>query len=385
MDGADVVDLPRAAPARVLALGAYLKNRAALLDGARAWLSPAHGDLGTPAACAALDASAEALLERAGGRVDAVAHDLHPDFPSSRLAAAIAQRLGVPAVAVQHHHAHLAVVQAERGFAGPTVGLALDGVGLGSDGDAWGGELLAVDGASWQRVAHLPALSLPGGDVAAREPWRMAAAALHAFGRTDAIEPRLAPVVGAGAARVVRQMLERGVNCPRTTAAGRWFDAVAALLDYSVRQSHEAEAAVALERAATAWLADHPDAGAPAGAALDLRDWLPALVDAADADGDMGRAAALFHLGLAQALADAAARAARERGVRSVALAGGCFFNRLLADRVPALLRAQGLDAALPRAAGCGDAGIALGQAWVAAHVLARSRGAAGALAVMED
>lgn len=378
------IELPRPAPARVLALGAFLKNRAALLDGARLWLSPVHGDLGMPAACAALEASAQALLQTAGGRVDAVAHDLHPDFPSTRLAAVLAERLQVPAIAVQHHHAHAAVVQAERGLAGPLIALALDGVGLGTDGSAWGGEMLWVDGARWRRLDHLPALALPGGDAAARAPWRMAAAALHAFGRAEAIEPRLAQAAGATAARVVRQMLERGLNCPRSTAAGRWFDAVAGLLGLSVVQREEAEAAVALEGAAAAWLTAHPQAAAPPGATLDLLAWLPAAIDAADADGDTGRAAAAFHLGLAQALADAAARAARARGVATVVLGGGCFYNRLLAERVPALLAAHGLPAVLPRAVGCGDAGLAVGQAWVAAQVLAASAVRAPALAVAE-
>jgi len=405
------IDLPRRAPARVLALGAFLKNTACLLDGDSASLSAVHGDLGTPAACTALEASARMLLDRAHGPIDAVAHDLHPDFFSSRFAVALAQQLGVPALAVQHHHAHVAVVQAEQGLSGPLLGLALDGVGLGSDGGAWGGELLRVDGARWQRLAHLPALALPGGDVAAREPWRMAAAALHAFGRTDAIEPRFAPVVGPQAAQLVRRMLERGLNCPATTAAGRWFDAAAGWLALSVTQTVEAEAAIALERAATAWLADHPDEQAPPGATLALADWLPAVLD----DADVGRAAARFHLGLAAALADAAAHAAQMhaaqmhdvqmhdvqmhdvqmhdvqmhdvqmhdvqmhdvqmhdvpvQGATQVALAGGCFFNRLLAERMSALLRERGLRALLPRSLGCGDAGLALGQAWVAAHAL---------------
>ena len=366
------IALPRRAPARVLALGAFLKSTACLLDGDVAWLSPLHGDLGTPAACAALEASARVLLARAAGRIDALAHDLHPDFFSTRLAAALARRLGVPPLAVQHHHAHLAVVQAEQGLRTPLVGWALDGVGLGSDGTAWGGELLWADGARWQRLAHLPALMLAGGDVAAREPWRLAAAALHAFGRTDAIEPRFAPVVGVAAAQVVRRMLERSLNCPGTTAAGRWFDAAAGWLSLSVRQGVEAEAAIALERAATAWLGEPRDeeraAQAPRGATLAFADWLPAVLD----DADIGRAAARFHLGLAVALADAAAQAAQARAIGQVALAGGCFFNRLLAERVPALLRARGLHALLPRAVGCGDAGLALGQAWVAAHALQR-------------
>ena len=168
--------LPTAAPARVLACGAFLKNRALRLDGARfAWSAP-HGDLGEPDACAALDASVETLL--AHGGIDAVAHDLHPDFHSTRLALALAERLGVPAVGVQHHHAHIAAVIAEHGLAEPVIGIALDGVGLGTDGQAWGGELLWVDGGAgahrWERVAHLQPLALPGGDVAAREPWRLA-------------------------------------------------------------------------------------------------------------------------------------------------------------------------------------------------------------------
>lgn len=369
MDAALDFRLPRPAPARVLALGAYLKNTACLLDGAAARVSALHGDLGTPEACAALEASAEALLARAGGRIDAVAHDLHPDFASSHVAAALARRLGVPALAVQHHHAHLAAVQAEHGLAGPLVGWALDGVGFGSDGTSWGGELLRVDGAQWQRLAHLPPLALPGGDVAAREPWRMAAAALHAFGRADAIVPRFAGAVGEPAARVVRQMLDRDLNCPRSSAAGRWFDAVAGLLGFGIRQAAEAEAAIALERAATAWLAAHADEPAPAGASLDFGRWLPALL----ADTDASRAAARFHLGLAQALADAAAAAAPAHGAAQVLLGGGCFFNRLLAERVPALLRARGLQALLPRSFSCGDAGLALGQAWVAAHQTSRA------------
>ena len=145
--------LPRSAPARVLAVGAWLKNTACLLDGTTVHWSPLHGDLGTPEACLALDASVQALLGQAGWRVDAVAHDLHPDFESTRLAVAVAERLAVPAIAVQHHHAHVGVVQAERGSVAPAIGLALDGVGLGQDGTAWGGELLQVAGARWLMLA----------------------------------------------------------------------------------------------------------------------------------------------------------------------------------------------------------------------------------------
>lgn len=357
--------LPRAVPARVLAVGAWLKNRACLLDGTRVHWSTPHGDLGTPEACMALDASMHDLLAIAGSHIDAVAHDLHPDFESTRLAIALAERLQVPAIAVQHHHAHVGVVQAEQGSMAPVIGLALDGVGLGADGTAWGGELLRVAGASWERVGHLASLALPGGDIAAREPWRMAAALLHALGRGDEIVPRLAPAVGVRLAAGVKMLLERRINCPVTTSTGRWFDAMAGLLGLSVRQAQEAEAAIALERAAAAWLEKHD----PPTFAIDGLDLL-ALASACLARIDAGEAAALFHSGLADALARSAAGAARMAGTRTVVLGGGCFYNRLLTRRLVDALAAAGLDVQQATACGPGDAGLALGQAWIAAHTV---------------
>lgn len=366
--------------AAVLACGAWLKNAACLLDrrGLAHW-SSVHGDLSDPAACAALEASARALLRQHAGRghapVRAVAHDLHPDFFSTRFAAELAHALDVPAIGVQHHHAHIAAVVAEHRIDGPVIGLALDGVGLGVDGTAWGGELLWVHGASWQRLGHLQTLALPGGDRAAREPWRMAASALHALGRGGEIVPRFAPAVGEATARGVRQMLERGLNCPPTSSAGRWFDAAAAALALSVRQTDEAQAAIALEAAASRWLAAHPDAGPLAGATIDRRNGLDlgglfaALLDVPGERVDA--AAAGFHLALADALAHWTAQAAREHGTRTVCLGGGCFFNRVLRERVSERLRASGLAVHLPGGHGCGDAGLALGQAWVAAQQLA--------------
>ena len=365
--------LPRPAPARVLACGAFLKNSACRLDGTRlAWSAP-HGDLGDAAACRALDASAETLLAR--GAVDAIAHDLHPDFHSTRLAAGLAERLDVPAVAVQHHHAHIAAVIAEHGLGEPVIGIALDGVGLGSDAQAWGGELLWVDGGTaahrWQRLAHLQPLALPGGDVAAREPWRMAAAVLHALGRGHEIEARFAAAVGAQAARLIQTMLQRGLNCPQTTSAGRWFDAAAGALGLSVKQSAEAEAAIALERLATQGLVGAGDI-VPFDTGLDLRVAVAGLFEIAPADAAArARGALHFHLALADGLAAAAAAAAQQHDVNLVVLGGGCFMNRVLGERLAARLQRLGLAVQAPRQVSCGDAGLALGQAWVAACTLA--------------
>jgi hydrogenase maturation protein HypF len=366
----------------VLAVGAWLKNAACLVLDGRAHWSPVHGDLSDPVACEALERSLQVLLaqaEAAGAPVRAIAHDLHPDFFSTQLAVQLAATIGVPAIGVQHHHAHIAAVVAEHGIEGPVIGLALDGVGLGTDGQAWGGELIWMHGAQWQRLGHLTPLALPGGDRAAREPWRMAASALHALGRGDEIPSRFGSQVGMAVAAGVRQMLIKNLNCPQTSSTGRWFDGAAGALGLSVRQTDEAEAAIALEAAAARCLALHPDTAALPGAVidaqnrLDLRGLMPALFDAT-ADG-VDTAAAGFHLALADALADWATRSALDRGCRDVCLGGGCFFNRILRERVTERLQAASLQAASLRVhrpidKGCGDAGLALGQAWVAAQQL---------------
>ena len=323
----------------VLACGAWLKNAACLLEDGQPQWSPLHGDLGDPAACVALERSLDTLLAQSGVPLQAVAHDLHPDFHSSRLAVALAERLDVPAVGVQHHHAHIAAVMAEHGLTEPVVGLALDGVGLGTDGLAWGGELLWVAPGDWRRLGHLWPLRLAGGDTAAR---------------------------------TVARMLDTGLNSPPTTSTGRWFDAAAGALGLSVRQSHEAEAAIALETAAKRWCAQHGepslDVDAPAACSeqLDLRPLVATLFDTpADA---VDAAAARFHFELADALARWALEAARATGVDTVCLGGGCFMNALLTRRVTLRLQRRGLRVLRPQSTSCGDAGLAWGQAWAVAQ-----------------
>jgi hydrogenase maturation protein HypF len=363
---------------RVIATGAYLKNRAALWQGGRRTMSALHGDLSTPQACVALEDSVHALLQAADGRIDAVAYDLHPDFHSTRVALALAAELGVPALAVQHHLAHIGVALAEAGRADeaavpPTeavIGIALDGVGLGDDGTAWGGEVLRVQAGQAQRVAHLQPLGLPGGDRAAQQPWRMAAAALHAMGRSHEISPRFAPRVGQAAAEGVAGLLQRRLNCPVTTSAGRWFDAAAAALGLCDVQHDEAQAAMALEALAATVPAQDITAALPMPhGVIDLRPLLAELFELADA-GQAAVGARRFHDSLADSLALAAIAAAQDAAARTVVLGGGCFFNRLLTQRLCARLAAAGLCVLQPQAVSVGDAGLALGQAWVAAQRL---------------
>ncbi|MCT8960692.1 carbamoyltransferase HypF [Pseudomonas veronii] len=354
----------------VLACGAWLKNTACLLQGDQVLWSPLHGDLGDPQSCLDLAASLDVLLACAEVTPQAIAHDLHPDFYSSQLAVTLAEKLNVPAVAVQHHHAHIAALMAEHGLDGPVLGLALDGVGLGSDGAAWGGELLWVASDAWRRLGYLLPLPLPGGDVAAREPWRLAAAALHLLGRDDEILRRLGPLVGEQSANTVAQMLARNLNCPPSSGAGRWFDAAAGILGISVRQQFEAEAAIALERLAAEYLATHAEPVIDglwhlrADGVLDLLPLLTRLFELADS-ARSAEGAALFHLTLAAALAD---WIEHQSTTLPVLLGGGCFANRLLSARLTQRLSARGLPVFSAQAVSCGDAGLALGQAWVAAH-----------------
>jgi len=370
---ASMLMLPAAAPHAALALGACPKeNAACALDGARARWSPLHGDLRDAPNAAALDASVHALLD-AGPRPAVIAHDLQPGGHGTRLAYALADSLGVPALGVQHHHAHLAVVAAEHGLAEPVVGWALDGAGLGTDGTAWGGELLWLDdprrSMRWKRICHLPALPLPGGDAAVREPWRMAAAVLHTLGRGDEIVPRLSPDVGVAAAVAVQRTLACDPHAPTTTAAGRWFDAAAAALGVHRGVQADAQAALALENEAAGWLAGHSTPPPlDRHGSLDLAPLVASLFDVPQWRRASG--AARFHVSLAAALANAAAAAAEAHGVRTVVLGGGCFSNRILATRVTERLEAAGLRVRRPAHAGCGDAGLALGQAWVASWSL---------------
>ncbi|MCQ9375425.1 carbamoyltransferase HypF [Methyloversatilis sp. XJ19-13] len=358
----------------VLAVGAWLKNAACLFEDGRAVWSPMHGDLGDPQACVALDRSLDTLLAQATSPVAAIAHDLHPDFYSTQRAVALADRLGVPAIGVQHHHAHIAAVMAEHGLTEPVVGLALDGVGLGTDGVAWGGELLWVAPGEWRRLGHLWPLRLAGGDVAAREPWRMAAAAMQTLGRGADIEARYTAAVGAQAARTVARMLDTGLNSAPTTSTGRWFDAAAGALGVSVRQSHEAEAAIALESAAKRWFAAHGEptldsvVEVAGDSMLDLRPLLARLLDWPDGENRCDEAAAWFHVALADGLAQWAIAAAQATQVDTVCLGGGCFMNALLTRRVTLRLQSRGLRVLRPQATSCGDAGLALGQAWAVAQ-----------------
>jgi hydrogenase maturation protein HypF len=385
----------------VLALGGHLKAALAVGGEGRFVLGQHLGDLDNSAALAGFDAAARELPVLAGVRPARLACDAHPDYASSLRAAG----LGQPVQRVQHHHAHVATVMAEHGLGGDLLGVAFDGAGLGSDGALWGGEFLLASRQRFRRVAWLRPFPLPGGEQAAREPRRAALGLLYARFGPDLSAFDLPPLRAFSPAerRALLSAVERGINAPLTSSVGRLFDAVAALLGLCQRMSFEGQAALALQTAAEAappqapyplpLVGMDPDfsiipahAGIQHPVQLDvtaqggdeerglIADWQPWL-DALLADLAAGMSTPLiagrFHATLAALIVSVA----RRLGARRVALAGGCFQNRLLLELTAARLADVGVAVFWPQQVPPGDGGLALGQAAVcAAQVPAAAR-----------
>lgn len=353
------IRLPSAGPS-VLALGGYLKNTICLTREDRAYLAPHIGSLDNAQTCLALEEAVDHWQQILRITPERIACDRHPDFPSSRLAATIATERGLPCMAIQHHHAHIAAVMAEHGLRQPLLGLALDGVGLGADGGIWGGELLRVDGAEFMRLGHLRLLPLPGGDRAAREPWRLAAAVLHLLGRGAELADRF----GSKAA-LIQQMLERRLNTPETSSAGRLFDAAAGLLGVREICAYEGQAAMELEALAQGYGATAVRVDGFRLSAAGILDLLPTLAWLANGV-EPAAGAAVFHATLVEALSAWLDWAGELSGIRQVALGGGCFLNRLLSSQLQSRLKATGWQVFTARLAPPNDGGLSLGQAWAA-------------------
>jgi hydrogenase maturation protein HypF len=361
----------------VLGVGAHLKNAVALSVGRQVFISQHIGDLETAEAMAAFERVIADLTRLYEAAPVAIAHDMHPDYLSTRWAEDQAQRGSTARlVAVQHHHAHLAACLADNAATAPALGVTWDGTGYGPDGTVWGGEFLLGDATGYRRVAHLRPFRLPGGEAAIHEPRRVALALLwEMFGEAALERDDLAPVRSFSVAErgVLGRMLERGVNTPLTSSVGRLFDGVAALIGLYQRVSYEGEAAMALEFIADPAVAEaYPLPGMPtppgsgATAADVWLDWEPLLRQALDDvrhGVPAGVVAARFH----NALVEAIVATAQYVGEAHVALSGGCFQNRWLLERAAARLRASGFEVLLHRQMPPNDGCISLGQVMVAA------------------
>jgi hydrogenase maturation protein HypF len=356
---------PLALPVRprrpILALGAELKSTVAVTVGADVVASHHIGDLEHLATYQSFLQAIDHLGRLYDVVPEVVAHDLHPEYLSSKLA----DELGLPAIGVQHHHAHIASCLTEHGRIGPVLGLAFDGLGYGTDGTLWGGELLVADLAGFERVGHLAPVTMPGGVAAIREPWRMAVAWAQQAGVDDPFDdPRRSAVRDLAARR----------SGPVTSSMGRLFDAVAALVGLRPAVTYEGQAAIELEALAR----PVPRREVPAlpvaverdGAGVLVIDPAP-LVAAVVAAIARGTAPALVAAGFHEAIGEAAARAAvdlaREHGLATVALSGGVFQNQRLASVVEEALVIAGLEVLVHRTVPPNDGGISIGQAAVAA------------------
>ncbi len=358
----DPIDLGADGP-NVIAAGADLKNTITITRGREAFISQHIGDLDDRETIRFRDETIRHLLRILEVEPECAVCDLHPDFVSTRSAEAS----GLPVVVVQHHVAHVAAVAAEKRWSGPLLGVALDGQGFGTNGAPWGGELIALDGARWARVGSLEPLALAGGDKAAREPWRMGVAMLERLGRLEDVA-RVFPDA-PDAARLAEAM-RRGARFARTTSCGRLFDAAAALAGVRLAQRYEGQAAMELE-ALVETPRVLPDGWIVADGRLDLAPLMRSMLD----NRLQGREAAeAFHGTLIAGLAEWIGEAARERGIRRIALGGGCLANRVLAEGLVGALIAAGLDPALPREAPVNDGGVSFGQA-AFAHARARAGG----------
>ncbi len=358
--------LPVPARRHVLAVGAELKSTVAVAKGTAVVASHHIGDLEHLPAYRSFVQAIDHLCHIAGVHPELVVHDLHPEYLSTKFAL----DLDLPDLAVQHHHAHIASCLAEHAHAGPVLGIAFDGLGMGPDGTLWGGEFLVADLHGFRRVGHLRAVPLPGGNRAIREPWRMGLVwSREALGAAEAGR------YGAGVDErwpAVMALMERP-ETPSTTSAGRLFDAVGALLGLRPRVTYEAQAAIELEACSAGVpldaVAPYPFETASTGGllVLDPRPLIAKAVAERDAGTPVALVSAGFHAGLGQAAATAAAELARAEGLDTVALSGGVFQNARLTEIVDGQLRAQGLTVLVHQRVPPNDGGISIGQAAIAA------------------
>lgn len=363
-----------------LAVGGDLKNVCCLAEGRRAWLSAHIGDMDDLSTLAGFDRAERQLEEITGVRPRQLAADAHPGYRSTGWARRNAR--GRPVHRVQHHHAHTTAAMAEHGLDGraPVLGVAFDGTGYGDDGAVWGGEFLVADYGGYERFAHLAYVPLPGGDATVHRPYRMALSQLHAAGLPW--DPEL-PCTGACSPperRTLAAQLADDLHCAPTSSMGRLFDAVSSLTGICHRAHYEAQAAMQLEAAASAWDADAGGERTEADYRFELTWDGPGPMTADPARllaavvGDLRRAvpagliAARFQRAVAGLVRRICARARARHGLDTVVLTGGVFNNAALSVDCAEGLRADGFRVLCHRLVPAGDGGLALGQLMVAAH-----------------
>ena len=364
--------LPVSSPKTLLATGPHLKNTFTLVRSDAAHVSPHIGDLDSIESLDHFRAALARYKDLFRIEPEVAVRDLHPGYLSTR----VAEELGLSrTIVVQHHHAHVAAVAAEHGIKSQVVGLAFDGTGLGEDGHVWGAETLVADLNVYRRAAHLRYVPLPGGDLAAREPWRVALGYLS-------LEPAAASAFTLAFENVdqhdratAERQIERKLNAPLASSMGRLFDAASAVLGVRRHASYEGQAAMELEALAGSHAGDTlsiPVRNVHGTRVMDPVPLLAAIGEQRRRGMDLRFLAACFHESVARACAEVAVSVAAEEGIDMVALGGGSFQNARLLSSVRMRLEAKGLRVLVPRQLGPNDGAISYGQAAVAASLLSR-------------
>ncbi|MDT8442805.1 MAG: carbamoyltransferase HypF [Desulfuromonadales bacterium] len=352
----------------VLAVGAELKNTVCLTRGDRAFLSEHIGDLKNIEVYDSFRQTINHLQSLLEVQPERVAHDLHPDYDSTRYAL---EESGLPTVAVQHHHAHLASCLAEHGVEAPAIGVVFDGIGYGTDGHFWGGEFLIGDLRSCERVGHFRYQAMPGGDLATREPWRMALSYLQtAYAEIPADSPAFKGITSADL-RLVSQATSKGVNAPLSSSCGRLFDAVAAMLGLRQRISYEGQAALELEMCADPHAQQLLPYELVNENGMIIFDSSP-LVRCLFKQQQHGVAPAIlagrFHASLAAMTLEVCEELRLRTALNRVVLTGGVFQNGLLTEMLLQRLADSSFEVLTHSLVPPNDGGLALGQAIVAAR-----------------
>ncbi len=356
----------------ILACGGILKNTLCLAKGNKAFLSQHIGDMENEETLDFFHHTSTLMQKLLGITPEVVAHDLHPDAASTRYAQSLK---GVDVVAVQHHHAHIAACLADNDADGPVIGIALDGTGYGTNGTIWGGEVLLVEGNSFQRVAHLAGTPMPGGDAAVKAPWRMTAAHLLHHGILTAEEachrlPLPGHLFPSETVTLIMQMMEKGINSPITSSMGRLFDAVSALLGTCTHVTFEGEAAIRLQAAAeNAWPQEpYPFSwhGESDTRIIHTASMFKGILKDMDKKRPVEQIAARFHATLVELFTVLCQKIRKETGLDRVALSGGVFQNRLLLREMLHALDKERFTVFTHHRVPASDGGLSLGQAMVA-------------------
>jgi hydrogenase maturation protein HypF len=361
----------------VLGCGADVKNTFAMTRNKYAILSQHIGDMENYETVQFFEETLRNLGDVYGVVPELVAYDLHPRYLSSSWAQEYGKKNGVPLIGLQHHYAHIGSVMAEHGLHDKVVGVAFDGTGYGTDGTLWGGEFLIAHSRGFRRAGHLKCVPLPGGEAAVREPWRVAVSYLRdAFGTSDFlrhIEPTgLSDRIGSKEIEDVLKITGNNLFSPLSSGAGRLFDAVASIIGACDHNTFEGEASMALESLTLEDVDEEYPVDIHFGddIEVDFSYGMLSIVQDLRRDADRRVMAAKFHNTVAGAVIRVVIKLALMNNIRVVALSGGVFQNLYLAEKVMKGLRAEDLAVYLNEQVPCNDAGIALGQAYLAREMM---------------